>query len=227
MTRRLRRGVTAIAAVTALLALASGTIAQSPARAGPIEASVVDDKGKPIEDAVVSLVPAAGATPVGPATTAVMDQVDKEFVPHVLAVPVGAAVRFPNRDNIKHHVYSFSPPKKFELPLYSGSPASPVIFDKPGVIVLGCNIHDWMVAYVYVAETPYFAKSAADGRARIADVPAGAWEARVWHPRMRIAPEKTTRAVTLPGADQLAWTLSLKRDWKPGRGPGRYGGVEN
>ena len=227
MTRRLRRGATAIVAVTALLALATGTIAQSPARLGPIEASVVDDKGKPIEDAVVSLAPVAGAAPAGPATTAVMDQVDKEFVPHVLAVPVGAAVRFPNRDDIKHHVYSFSAPKKFELPLYSGSPASPVIFDKPGVVVLGCNIHDWMVAYVYVVQTPYFAKSAADGRARIADVPAGVWEARVWHPRMRVAPEKTTQAVTLPGADQLTWTLALKRDWKPGRAPGRYGGVEN
>ena len=227
MRKRLRRVAATIAPVVALLVLASGTIAQSPARPGAVEASIVDEKGKPVEDAVVSLTPVSGAAPALPATTAVMDQVDKEFVPRVLAVAVGAAVRFPNRDNIKHHVYSFSTPKKFELPLYSGTPASPVIFDKPGVVVLGCNIHDWMVGYVYVLTTPYFAKSAADGRARIPDVPAGAWEARVWHPRMRVPPEKTAQAVTLPAGDRLEWTLSLKGEWKPGRGPGKYGGAES
>ena len=212
-------------AVIALLGLAIATMAQAPARSGVIEASVVDEKGKPIDEAVVSLTPAGGATAPPAATTATMDQVDKEFVPHVLPVMIGTSVRFPNRDNIKHHVYSFSKTKKFELPLYTGTPASPVAFEKPGVVVLGCNIHDWMVGYVYVLATPYFAKSAADGRAKIADVPPGAWEAQVWHPRMRLEPEKTTQAVTLPGTDRLTWTLSLKREWKPQRGPGKYEGL--
>jgi plastocyanin len=217
-----------VGGLAALLALAAVTMAQAPARPGTVEATVVDDKGKAVEEAVVTLVPAgAAAAPGRPASTpAVMDQVDREFVPHVLPVLTGSAVNFPNRDNIKHHVYSFSAPKKFELPLYTGTPASPVVFDKPGVVVLGCNIHDWMVAYVYVLSGPHFAKSGADGRARIADVPPGVYDARVWHPRMRIAPEKTAQAVTVPGTDRLTWTLSLKREWKPQRGPGKYEGAQ-
>lgn len=85
----------------------------------------------------------------------------------MLPVYVGTRVTFPNRDNIRHHVYSFSSAKKFELPLYIGTPAAPVVFDKPGVVALGCNIHDWMLAYIYVLTTPHFAKTAADGKARL------------------------------------------------------------
>ena len=91
---------------------------------------------------------------------AVVDQVDKEFTPKVNAILVGTSVIFPNHDNVRHQVYSFSPAKRFELPLYAGVPAQPVVFDTPGVVVLGCNIHDWMVGYVYVSESPYFAKTA-------------------------------------------------------------------
>jgi plastocyanin len=192
-----------------------------------VEATVVDDKGKSVEDAVVTL---SAASPPGapprPSPAAAIDQIAKEFVPHVLPVPVGTAVSFPNRDNIKHHVYSFSAPKKFELPLYSGTPGSPVLFDKPGVVVLGCNIHDWMVGYVYVLTTPWFAKSGADGRVRLTDVAPGAYEARIWHPRMRISPEKTAQAVTVPGPERVAWTLALKKEWKPPRGPGKYEGQQ-
>lgn len=192
-----------------------------------LDVTVADDAGKPVEDAVVTLTAAsAGATGARPATTAAIDQIDREFVPHVLPVPVGTAVSFPNRDNIKHHVYSFSAPKKFELPLYSGTPASPVVFDKPGVVALGCNIHDWMVGYVYVLTTPWFGTSGPGGRVRLADVPAGAYEARVWHPRMRIAPEKTAQPVTIPGTERVAWTLALKKEWKRPRGKyeGQQGG---
>jgi len=144
---------------------------------------VADEKGKPIEDAVVFLTP-LGTTPAAPPpSTALMDQHDKEFVPYVLPVYVGTRVTFPNRDNIRHHVYSFSSAKKFELPLYIGTPAAPVVFDKPGVVALGCNIHDWMLAYIYVLTTPYFVKTAADGKARLEGLAPGAYEARVWHPR--------------------------------------------
>lgn len=220
MTRA--RGV-ALGVALLIAAAATGVTAQRPAA---VDAVVHDDKGKPADDAVVVLVPTATDVVPGrpPAAAGVMDQVDKEFVPHVLPVLVGTPVRFPNRDNIKHHVYSFSPAKKFELPLYTGTPTSPVVFDRPGVVVLGCNIHDWMVAYVYVAATPWFAKTGADGRARIADVPAGTYEARVWHPRMRVATEKTGQTVAVPAADAkpLAWSLALKREWRAPRGPGRY-----
>jgi hypothetical protein len=158
-----------------------------------------------------------------------MDQQNKEFVPLVLPVAVGTAVTFPNRDNIRHHVYSFSPAKRFELPLYSGTPAAPVVFDRPGSVVLGCNIHDWMVGYVYVLPTPYFARTAEDGKARIADVPAGAYEARVWHPRLRAEPEKTGTPVTVAGSEagQVAFVVTLKPDRRPIRRPGYEGAQGN
>ena len=127
--------------------------------------------GKPVADAVVVAVPADGAVRLPTRRDAVIDQVDKEFTPKVNAILVGTPVIFPNHDNVRHHVYSFSPAKRFELPLYAGVPAQPVVFDTPGVVVLGCNIHDWMVGYIYVSESPYFAKTRADGKAAIADQP--------------------------------------------------------
>jgi plastocyanin len=187
----------------------------SPALSAPggLDAVVRDDRGKPVADAVVSLTP-VGAAPAPPvaAAPAVMDQQNKQFVPPVLVVQVGAAVTFPNRDNIRHHVYSFSPVKRFELPLYIGTPAAPVVFDKPGVVVLGCNIHDWMVGYIDVVATPYFARTAEDGRARLADLPPGTYEARVWHPRMKGETEKTAKAITVASGEpgQASFALALK-----------------
>jgi hypothetical protein len=91
-------------------------------------------------------------------------------------------VTFPNFDTVRHHVYSFSAAKTFELKLYAGVPNAPVTFDKPGVAVLGCNIHDRMAAWVVVADTPWSARSDADGRARIEALPAGSYKLSVWHP---------------------------------------------
>src|SRR6185437_16515964 len=112
-----------------------------------LEVIVKDDKGGPGSDAVVY---AVGAASAAPRKQAVVDQRDKQFVPYVTPVQVGTAVIFPNSDNIRHHVYSFSSAKKFELPLYSGVPAQPVVFDMVGFVTLGCNIHDCMIAYVAV-----------------------------------------------------------------------------
>src|SRR5258707_13818654 len=129
------------------------------AHAAELKVTVKDHKGKGVADAVVLAVPVdpRNAQRARPQPDAV-DQVDKEFVPFVKPIFVGSTVRFPNSDNIRHQVYSFSPVKKFELPLYAGTNAPPVVFDKPGVVVLGCNIHDWMIGYIYVSETPFFAK---------------------------------------------------------------------
>ena len=113
-----------------------------------------------------------------------MDQRGLRFVPFVLPVQAGTSVAFPNSDNVRHHVYSFSPAKRFELRLYAGNHTSTVLFDKPGIVTLGCNIHDWMVSYVYVLDTPYFAKTGADGLAHLGDLPAGTYVARLWHPRI-------------------------------------------
>ena len=145
---------------------------------------MTDAQGKPVADAVVVAVPVDGSMrlPTKPHDN-VVDQVDKQFSPKVQAVLVGTPVTFPNNDNVRHQVYSFSPAKRFELPLYAGVPAQPVVFDKPGVVVLGCNIHDWMVGYVYVSESPYFAKTGNDGKALLADLPPRAYVVRVWHPQ--------------------------------------------
>ncbi len=193
--------------------------------AGALDCSVVDGDGKPVSDAVVYATTLSGTAPSIHPSTAVMDQRNKDFVPYVLPILVGTSVHFPNSDNVRHHVYSFSPAKVFELPLYKGSPAKPVLFDKAGVVVLGCNIHDWRQADVYVLETPYFAKTGEKGQAIIADIPAGSFEVRVWHPRMRQATETTARRVTLPqeSPKPVDFKITLKQDLRIPRAPSAYG----
>jgi plastocyanin len=216
--------VVTFAAVAALAGAATTAAAES------MEAIVRTADGKPIPDAVVSAVAAdaSGSTTMR-AGRAVVDQQDKEFVPHVRAVMVGTEVTFPNRDEIRHHVYSFSPAKKFELPLFKGMQSAPVTFDKPGVVVLGCNIHDWMLGYVAVLETPHFETTGADGRARIANLPAGTYDVHVWHPRLVDGAAPAGRRVTSgTGKDErVEFILTLKADVRPRRAPtgpsgGRY-----
>jgi plastocyanin len=168
------------------LALAAVACAGPLAAASIVQAQVLGPDGEPVQDAVVFLRPlsdqkAAGHAPIA----ASVEQHDREFVPYVTVVQTGAAVRFPNQDPIRHHVYSFSQPKKFEIKLYAGDAPDPIIFDKPGVVTMGCNVHDWMLGYVFVVDTPWFAKTDASGLARIDAVEEGEYEARIWHPRQR------------------------------------------
>ena len=188
--------------------------------AGSLEVIVKDDKGRPVSDAVAYAV-AAGATSTTPKKQAVVDQRDKQFIPYVTAVQVGTAVIFPNSDNIRHHVYSFSPAKKFELPLYSGVPAEPVVFDKVGFVTLGCNIHDWMIAYIAVLPTPYFQGTRQDGRAVLKDLPAGQYTVQVWHPALKGQPEALAQRVDVGGGTKsLQFTLPLKHGVRAKRAPG-------
>lgn len=150
--------------------------------AATLQADVLGSDGQPLANAVVSLRSSTAQAPQP--TTAVIDQRAQQFTPSVLAVRTGTAVSFPNSDDIRHHVYSFSPAKRFELRLYQGTPSEPVIFDKPGVVVLGCNIHDWMVGYVYVTDDPWFAVTDEQGRLRIEDLPAGRYSVSLWHPQV-------------------------------------------
>ncbi len=157
--------------------------AHGVATAASLDVSVQQTDGAPIADAVVSVkgpVSAPGTLP-----KANMDQRDQVFTPHVLAVHTGTAVSFPNSDNIRHQVYSFSAAKRFELRLYEGTPTAPLLFDKPGVVVLGCNIHDWMLGYIYVTDDPRFAVSDAKGNLRLDDLPPGPYHVTVWHPQLK------------------------------------------
>jgi len=150
--------------------------------AATVDATVLTSAGRPVEDAAVVVEPVAGVAPKGQRTVTI-EQRDREFIPYVSIVETGTMVEFPNRDAFKHHIYSFSSPKIFEIKLYAGKPVLPVLFDKPGEVALGCNIHDWMEAYVLVVNTPYFARTDAAGHAILRNVPAGNYRLRVWHPR--------------------------------------------
>lgn len=160
--------------------LFGAVLLSGPALAASLRAELVDAQGKPVSDAVLTLNGPLGAP--SPAPIAVMDQVQQQFLPNVLAVRSGTKVVFPNSDNIRHQVYSFSPTKRFELRLYQGTPSEPVVFDKPGVVVLGCNIHDWMVGYVYVTDDAWFAVADKSGALTL-DVPAGRYSVTLWHPQ--------------------------------------------
>ena len=163
------------------LLVAATVLFGSFANAASLTAEFVDGQGKPLNDVVLTLQGPAGKP--DPSPKADMDQRDQRFAPHVLAVHTGTQIKFPNSDNIRHQVYSFSPAKRFELRLYGGTPSDPVLFDKPGVVVLGCNIHDWMLGYVYVTDDPWFGVSDDKGTLKLDQMPAGHYVATVWHPQ--------------------------------------------
>ena len=205
----------------AVLLVTQAHLLLASASAAQLTALVRDDRGKPLPDAVVLALPEDGRAVSPKPGEEVVDQVDKEFVPYVKAVRVGSVVQFPNKDNIRHHVYSFSPTKPFELPLYSGTPAKPVLFDKVGIVKLGCNIHDWMLGYIYVTDAPYFAQSGTDGRAILDQLPGKRYRLRVWHPRMELPEDKTLKRVDLSDETQatVEWKLKLKPEFRPRRVP--------
>jgi len=205
-----------------LFQIAALTFVCGSACAAGLTALIKDADGQPVPDAVVVATPTDRPL-ILPAKRpeVIEDQIDKEFVPYVNPVLVGSQVTFPNSDNVRHHVYSFSPAKHFELPLYAGTPAKPVLFDTAGVVVIGCNIHDWMIAYIYVSESPYFAKTGADGTAKLRNLPPGDYSVRAWHPRMDGTEDATRRGVTLTEAKAgtLEWQLRLRPEKRTRREP--------
>jgi plastocyanin len=181
--------------------------AGSPLAAGTIEAVVHDGRGA-VHDAVVYAVPESRAFGLTK-RTAVMEQKNRAFIPHVLAVQTGTSVRFPNLDDVQHHVYSFSPAKPFQLPLYKGNPPAPVIFEKAGVVTLGCNIHDQMSAFIVVVDTPFFEKTAGNGRAALRDLEPGRYSVHVWAPDMRAEP--AAKNVTITGDERADVNFNIGR----------------
>lgn len=160
-------------------------LATHVAVAAPVEFQLVQIDGKPMAGTVVTLRSTDLSRAVLRPTPAKIDQKDLQFVPHVLVVPTGSAISFPNSDSVLHQVYSFSPTKRFELKLYKGKPADAEVFDKAGVVTLGCNIHDAMRAYVYVVDAQHFGRADAQGRWSLPEVEPGDYTVTVWHPLSR------------------------------------------
>lgn len=177
--------------------------------AATLQVTVTDEQGRPVPQAVVFLESPEAARAAKPFANVEMAQKDKAFVPDTLVITRGTAVQFPNRDTVRHHVYSFSPAKRFELKLYIGTPASPVVFDQAGVVVLGCNIHDEMIGWMVVVDTPYFGSTAANGQVRLTDVPEGNYRLRVWHSGMAVGAPALDVAQRI-GAAGAAASVTLK-----------------
>ncbi|CAN5811116.1 methylamine utilization protein [soil metagenome] len=175
-----------------------------------ISVQVSDSSGNPVADAVVYAETGSVMT-TGKSSVAEIAQKDKKFIPLVSVVQTGTAVSFPNNDTVRHHAYSFSPAKPFELKLYAGKPEAPIIFDKAGTIVIGCNIHDQMVAYIQVVDTPYFGKTDASGKARITTLPAGKYTLKTWHYKQLTGSAVHEQVITIKDVDtQIAVKLPFK-----------------
>ncbi|HEY9268806.1 MAG TPA: methylamine utilization protein [Methylotenera sp.] len=155
-------------------------LASFQVNAGEVTVTVIDNLGTPIANAVVYAEPIGKIAPMS-ISSGMVEQKNKQFIPLVTVVQTGSNINFPNRDLVRHHVYSFSPAKTFELKLYSGIPANPVLFDKAGTVVLGCNIHDNMLAYIHIVDTPYFAKTDDNGKVKLNDLPNGQYHLKVWY----------------------------------------------
>jgi plastocyanin len=175
--------------------------ASAVARAANVDVVVTDPGGKPLADAVVMLEPVGAPLPVKPMPSVQIAQHDLQFSPQLSVVTVGTSVQFPNQDTVKHHVYSYSPAKTFQIKLYAGVPHTPIVFDKPGIAVLGCNIHDGMLAWVVVTDTPLWARSAAAGHAKVVDVPAGSYQVHVWHASLNDTTPPQLLPLTVGAAD--------------------------
>lgn len=192
----------------------------SPAAAGDLAVEVRAPNGSPVANAVVTLYPGGRPAPLGPGRASFqIAQRDLQFSPFVLVVPVGSQVSFPNFDNVRHHVYSFSPVRRFELRLYARENSRNVLFDRPGIVPLGCNIHDGMIAFVAVTDTAFAAKTDGLGRALFENVPAGTSVARVWHPYLRAPGNRVEHRWSVPQAGRQARrvTVQLRPPPRPAR----------
>lgn len=176
------------------------TLLAANAPAATVDVQLQGSDGKPLADAVVFLESREARAAAKPMAGVEIEQAAKQFTHRVSVVTTGTEVAFPNRDKVRHHVYSFSPIKTFELKLYAGTPANPVLFDKAGIAVLGCNIHDNMVAWIVVVDTPYHGLSGAPGLVKIDNVPPGNYRLRSWHPALPTGAPALDQALTVGAA---------------------------
>jgi plastocyanin len=176
-------GLYARAVVSAACAIVAGW--GGCAAAAELTVSVLDNAGHGVAGIVIIAESDAAAPEKHVAHTAIMDQQHMQFVPRILVVQTGTGVDFPNSDQIQHQVYSFSAPKSFKLSLYAGHKYPPVVFDRPGLVTLGCNIHDGMIGYIYVTDSPFFGRSDQSGQLQLHGLPAGNYTLTAWHPELQ------------------------------------------
>lgn len=176
--------------------------------ANDLTVAIKDKDGAAVSGAVVFL---SGGTPTKAGSTVRMLQKNQSFNPDVLAVSIGTTIEFPNEDPFRHHVYSFSPAKRFELKLYGGDEIQEVVFDQAGEIALGCNIHDDMLGYIYVVDSNLFGTTGEDGRVVISGLDETiVYEAQVWHPRLRGPTRRTAQSAST--GQSIEFEIGLKRD---------------
>jgi plastocyanin len=197
-------------AITACILLCAA--AASLTHAGEISVDLRDLQGNPLTDGVIFAEPVGGAPSPVQMPRATIDQVNKQFVPRISVLRTGTEVIFPNSDNIRHSVYSFSAAKVFTTKLYAGKQAPPITFDKSGVVVLGCNIHDQMLAWVVVVDTPHFVKSGVDGAGVLKGLPAGEYRLNAWYPGLD---QPKTETVRVPGEGQLTRQMRIDASSSP------------
>ncbi len=206
------RSAAGVSRVLLALLTVLGTV--RPASPATLAVSVQTPDGRALPGAVVTVHPLDGPSRHTTPVHAVMDQVNRSFAPDLLVIPVGSTVEFPNSDSVSHQIYSFSPPKRFQLPLYRGKPYPPVHFDQPGVVTLGCNIHDEMLAYLLVTDAPWYGRTD-EGGSWSTEVPRGRYRVELWHPRLRDNETDRARELAVGESDRAELTLRLTRGLQP------------
>jgi plastocyanin len=186
------------------------------ASAGEVSVTVLQADGSPMAGAVVVAEPAAPAPAAKVAAKAIMDQRNLQFDPEILVIRTGTAIDFPNSDRVRHQVYSFSGAKTFQLSLYSGSSHPPVIFDKPGLVTLGCNIHDGMIGYVYVTDSPWYGRTDQTGHLQLHGLPPGQYALKSWHSRFNETAVSLQRALTVAASGDASVQIKLTRPLRGG-----------
>jgi plastocyanin len=180
--------------------------------AADMTVSVVDSAGRGVAGIVIIAEPESALPEKHAPRTAIMDQQHMQFVPRILVIQTGTGVDFPNSDQIQHQVYSFSAPKSFKLSLYAGHKYAPIVFDRPGLVTLGCNIHDGMIGYIYVTDSPFFGRSDESGQLQLHGLPGGSYTLTAWHPQMQEPGDNTLRLqFTLADNEHSAPVIHLTR----------------
>lgn len=186
-----------------------------PAQAAELLVTITSKRAVALPDAVVFIDDPKALAAQSARPQAEVRQTWRQFDPFVTVVATGTPVDFPNYDFILHHVYSNSVAKRFEIKLYKGPAPAPIVFDRPGVITVGCNMHDWMLAYIVVADSPWFAKADSDGVARIADLPGGTHRVMAWYPGMRAPIAGGSIEVTSGRTSQMSVVLDVTPRGRP------------